>query len=235
MTSKEIINEIKSLENPSVKKIFLKHGAQEPFYGVKVEELKKIQKKVKMNYALSLELFDSGISDAMYLAGLISDPQKMSKKELHQWAENATWYMIGEYAVAWTAAESKHGWELALEWIESDIEKIACAGWCTLSCFVSLTHDENLDIKKLKLLLSRVEKTIHASPNRVRYTMNGFVISCGGYVAELTTLCIQIAKNIGTVKVNMGDTACKVPSAAEYILKMKARGNLGKKKKTVKC
>jgi len=33
----------------------------------------------------------------------------------------------------------------------------------------------------------------------------------------------------------MGDTACKVPSAEDYIMKIDARGSLGKKKKTVKC
>ena len=82
MTSKEILTQLKSLGSESIKKVLVKHGAREPFYGVKVEELKKIQKKVKMDYKLSMELFDTGISDAMYLAGLIAEPEKMSKKDI---------------------------------------------------------------------------------------------------------------------------------------------------------
>lgn len=40
-------------------------------FGVKVGDMKTIVKKVKVNYELSLlELFDTGNSDAMYLAGL---------------------------------------------------------------------------------------------------------------------------------------------------------------------
>lgn len=47
MTYNEIITHFKKLENPDTKKILARHGAKEPFYGVKVEDLKKIQKKVK--------------------------------------------------------------------------------------------------------------------------------------------------------------------------------------------
>ena len=46
---------------------------------------------------------------------------------------------------------------------------------------------------------------------------------------------IDIAKKIGDVYVDMEGTACKVPSAVDYIKKMEAKGYIGKKKKTVKC
>lgn len=42
-------------------------------------------------------------------------------------------------------------------------------------------------------------------------------------------------KTIGDVYVDMGNTSCKVPPIVEYIQKVKARGSLGKKRKTVKC
>jgi 3-methyladenine DNA glycosylase AlkD len=123
MTATEIIAELKSLGRESIKKVLIKHGAREPFFGVKVEDLKKIQKRIKTNHPLALELYDSGISDAMYLAGLIADDVKMTKKDLQNWVEQAYWYMLSEYTVPWVAAGSKHGRELALEWIESDKER----------------------------------------------------------------------------------------------------------------
>ena len=65
--------------------------------------------------------------------------------------------------------------------------------------------------------------------------MNGFIISTGAYIIELTAYAKEIGKKIGPVYVDMGDTSCKVPSAVEYIEKINARGAIGKKKKTVKC
>jgi hypothetical protein len=143
--------------------------------------------------------------------------------------------MISEYTVPWVAAGSKHGRELALEWIESDKEDIAAAGWATLSSLVSIKDDSELDLAELKRLLQRVEKTIHQQPNRVRYVMNCYVIALGGYVAPLTDLAIQTAKKIGPVSVDMGDTACKVPPAVEYIEMVRKRGKIGQKRKSAKC
>ena len=235
MTSKEILSELKSLGSESIKKVLVKHGAREPFYGVKVEELKKMQKKIKKDYKLSMELFDSGVSDAMYLAGLIADPDKMSKKDLQQWAEKAYWYMLTEYPVAWAASMSKYGTEMALEWIESDKENIACAGWSTLGFIASIKPDDELDIKLYKKLIARVEKEIHEAPNRVRYTMNVFVLSSGAYISPLTDLAVKTGEKMGKIKVDMGGTACQVPFIPEYIKKIEARGNIGKKRKTPVC
>jgi 3-methyladenine DNA glycosylase AlkD len=235
MTAQKIVAELESLGTEATKKMLLKHGAREPFFGVKVEELKKIQKRIKKDYQLALDLYDTGISDAMYLAGLIADDAQMTKKDLERWAKQAYWSMLSEYTVPWVAAGSAHGHELALKWIESKEENIGAAGWSTLSNLVALKEDAELDLAELKRLLERVAKTIHQQPNRVRYTMNGFVIAVGCYVPVLTNLALETAAKMGPIAVDMGGTACKVPGAAEYIKKVQQRGTIGKKRKTVKC
>jgi 3-methyladenine DNA glycosylase AlkD len=231
----KIIEELKSQGSESTKRVLMKHGAKEPFFGVKIEYLKKIQKRIKMDYQLALDLYDTGISDAMYLAGLIADDTKMTKKDLQKWVKAAYWNMLSEYTVPWVAAHSKHGRELALEWIESRNERIASAGWATLSSLVAIKDDAELDPPELKKLLARVEKTIHQQPNCVRGSMNGFVIAVGGYVKSLTDLAIKTGEKIGKVEVDMGDTSCQVPYAPDYIRKIEKRGTIGKKRKSAKC
>ena len=236
MTAKEILAEMKKMENPSAKKMLAKHGAVEPYYGIKIEDLKKkFVKPIKKDYKLSLELYDSGITDAMYLAGLIADETKMTRKDLQKWAEKAPWGMISEYTVPWIAAESNHGWELALEWIESKKESVASSGWATLSSLMSIKPDEELDIKKLKSLINRVTKEIHKAPNRIKYVMNGFIIAAGSFVPALTDDALEASEKIGTVMVDMGGTSCKVPAAADYIKKVKDKKAIGKKKKMARC
>ncbi|MBZ0098457.1 MAG: DNA alkylation repair protein [Taibaiella sp.] len=235
MTVDDILSELKELGSEHTRHIFMEHGVSGQCYGVKVGDMKVIQKRVKKNQELALELFNTGVLDAMYLAGLIAEPQKMTRQQLQEWVKNGKWYMIWEYTVAWMAAESKYGWELALEWIESKNEGIATAGWSTLSSLVALKQDSELDIEELKRLLQHVQDTIHQSPNRVRYTMNNFVISVGCYVKELTGKAMAVADKMGKVSVNMGGTACKVPDAVSYINKVIDKGYLGKKRKTVVC
>ena len=235
MTADEIVKQLKPLGTSGYKSILQKHGIPEPLFGVKIEELKKFQKRIKKDYQLALELYDTGIYDARYLAGLIADDPRMTKKDLQRWVKRANCSALSQYTVPWVASESNYGHELAMEWIESKSENVATAGWATLSCLVAIKDDNDLDLVELQKLLERVEKTIHQQPNFVRYAMNGFVISLGMYVQALTKRALQAAAKIGTVTVDMSGTACKVPSASEYIRKVQDRGTIGKKRKTNKC
>ena len=236
ITTQQVLNELKKSGSESVKKIFLKHGAKEPFYGVKVEDIKKVQKTIKENQQqIALELFASGVGEAQYLAGLMADGAKMNKKELQAWAEKAEWPMISEYSVAWVAAENKDAWELAMQWINSPKPNVASSGWATLGSIMATWPDEKLTIASLKKLLVRVQKEIHTAPNRVRYCMNSFVIATGSYVKELSPVAIETGKKIGVVMVDTGGTACKVPFAPDYIKKVAGKGYIGRKKKTAKC
>jgi 3-methyladenine DNA glycosylase AlkD len=235
MTSAEILKQLKALGSDSYKKVICKHGIAEPVYGVKIEELKKFQKRIKKDYQLALDLFDTGVYDAQYLAGLIADDEKMTKKDLRNWLAKANCLAICGTTVAWVAAESKHGWDLGLEWIDSGKEDVATAGWDTLGLIVAIRDDADLDLDAIKQLVQRVEQTIDDAPNKVRYAMNSFVIAVGIYVKSLNALAKKTGEKIGVVTVDMGDTACKVPFAPDYIKKAEKRGSIGKKRKSARC
>ena len=87
MTAETLLNELQGLGQDSYRKILLKHGACEPCYGVKIEELKKLHKRLKTDHALALALYDSGVYDAMYLAGLVADDARMTRADLQRWAK----------------------------------------------------------------------------------------------------------------------------------------------------
>lgn len=235
MNLKEVMKELESYGNEGTKKTLIKHGAKEPFFGVKVGDLKKILKKTKKNHELSLELFDTGNTDAMYLAGLMADETKITKTQLNKWVKGAYWYYLSEFAVPWVAAETKFGFELGLKWIKSKNEGIAAAGWATLSSQAALLDDADLDLEKYSELLDVVSEDIHNRQNRVKYVMNGFVIAVGSSIKKLTPKAKKVAKKIGKVDVEMGGTACKVPLATDYIAKVEKAKRVGNKRKTARC
>lgn len=72
-----IMQKLESLGNEQIKKIYIKHGAKEPLFGIKTMDLRPIVREIKKNYDLSIKLYETGNYDAMYLAGLIADPLKM--------------------------------------------------------------------------------------------------------------------------------------------------------------
>ena len=132
-------------------------------------------------------------------------------------------------------SENENAFEIAMKWIDSPKPNIASSGWCTLSSIAATWPDEKIDMKVVAGLLKRIEKEIDTAPNHVRYVMNGFVIAVGSFLKDLNKAAIETGKKIGEVTVDMGDTACKVPFAPDYIKKVMDKGYLGRKKKTAKC
>ncbi len=159
----------------------------------------------------------------------------MGKRLLGTWARDASWLMISEYVVPKVAAESEHARDLAKKWIKSRKESVASTGRSTYAGHVTVTPDNDLDFAEIKSLLKQIEKEIDSSANRVRFTMNGFVIAVGSYVLPLLKQAKGTAKKQGAVDVELGGTSCKVPHASSVMEKFEQAGKVGRKRKSLKC
>ena len=236
-TLTSVMAELKKKGSEKTRKVYARHGmATDNMFGVSVADLKVIAKTMKGQQALACELYATGNLDAMYLAGMVANGSQMTTKELNAWAEGAAnLQMISEYTVPWVTVENPHGRDLAMQWIKSKKEHVASSGWCTYSGLLATKPDEDLNLAEIEKLLETVVSGIKDPRNRVRYTMNGFVISVGAYVKPLLKQAKAAARQIGAVSVDVGDTACKVPLATAYIEKIEAAGRVGQKRKTIRC
>jgi hypothetical protein len=235
VTVASVMEELKVRASEKTRATYGRHGiAAERAMGVSVADLKVIAKGIKGQQELAMELYATGMMEAMYLAGMVAKGSLMTRAQLNAWAKGAAGMsMVAEHTVAWVAVENVSARELALEWMGAG--KVAASGWCTYSGLVATVADEALDLKEIEGLLGRVVKGIDAAANRERYTMNGFVISVGCYVKPLLGAAKAAAKKLGNVSVDVGDTACEVPVAERYIAKVEGMGRVGVKRKTIRC
>jgi 3-methyladenine DNA glycosylase AlkD len=235
MTFDQVMSALAAKGSESTKKLLVKHGAKEPFFGVKIADLKPLHKTLKGDQAIALQLYATGNGDAQYLAGMIADGTTMTPAQLNEWADTAGWNMIAGTIVPWVASEHPGGFAIAAKWIDSKKEHVAISGWKTLGAIAATVPDDALPMKQFSALLDRVAKTISASPDDVRLAMNGFLIAVGTYVAPLGDKAIATAQKIGRVEADMGDTACKIPDAESYIVKSRRGAPIAPKRKTVRC
>lgn len=231
-----VLAELKAKASEKTKATYLRHGApRDRTLGVSVADLKLIAKTIRKQQSLACELFATGTFDAMYLAGLVADGAQLTRKQLQTWASAAADApMIAEYTVPWVTLESAFAHDLAIEWINAKKEHLAAVGWCTYSGIVATTPDDDLDLAEIEALLDNIPARIAKAPNRVRLTMNAFVIAVGTYVEPLFKHANATAKKLGAVTVDMGDTACEVPLAVERIARAHASGRTAKRK-TIRC
>ena len=236
-TFTSIITELKSKGREKTRMTYARHGmAPERVLGVSVADLKAMAKTIKGEQAIACELYQTGIMEAMYLAGIVAHGSKLTEKQLNEWAEAAVdLQMISEYTIPWVTIENPHARDLAVKWIKSKKEHVASSGWCTYAGLVATKNDEGLDLKEIDSLLGTVIKRMSGAQNRVRYTMNGFVIAVGTDVKPLLKQAKAAARQLGAIEVDLGETACRIPIASMQIEKVEATGQLGKKRKTIRC
>lgn len=156
----DIMSKLELLGNERTKKSYMKNGVLEPVFGVTVKDLKTILKEYKYNQVIANLLFETGNYDAMYLAGMMANIEEMSEIDFDNWIKKAYCYMISDYIVAISLAESKLAFAIANKWIESKNEFEKSAGW---SCYVAMIgnrKDEEFSIEDIKKKLEYIEKIL---------------------------------------------------------------------------
>ncbi|MCX4242540.1 DNA alkylation repair protein [Paraliomyxa miuraensis] len=217
----EVMKRLEQAGNESTLKTWRRHEVTGPAFGVRFADLYALRKQIKVDHALARELWATGNHDARTLATLIADPEAMTVEEFDAWQAVCD----GNYGlngmVADVGGRSPLARELVERWHGHEGEYRSAAGWHVLGILAAGGTD--VDDAYLRPYLAKIRKGIHAAPNRTRYSMNSVLIAIGGYHPELRDEALVIAKAIGKVEVDHGDTSCKTPDAVEYIAKMMAR------------
>lgn len=228
----DVMKELESLGSEQTRKIYLNHGVDIPQFGVSIANSKKLVKKIKGRHDIGYKLLFSNNVDAMYMSQWVLDISKVTKLDLETIIDSTNYYMILDNLVALLAAKNKDISKACLhDWIDHKNPRYRQTAYSMYSYMLGTYSNDELDVNHVKKTMEHVSKVIHDEENRVRYSMNGFMISAGTQFEELLELSKEYAEDIGKVKVFMGKTSCKVPYALDYIKKIESMNNIGKKRK----
>ncbi|GIP22922.1 DNA alkylation repair protein [Paenibacillus sp. J22TS3] len=230
-----VMQELEALGKERTKKIYVSNGAREPLFGVATGHMKPMSKLIKKNQPLAEQLYATGNYDAMYFAGVIADPDVMTEADFDRWIDSAYFYMLSDYVVAVTLAETDIAQEVADKWIASGEELRMSAGWSCYCWLLGSRPDREFDESKIANMLRRVEEEIHESPERTKYAMNNFIYTVATSYSPLHDLAVQTAQAVGPVEVNKDKVKSKFLNASDNIQKAMDRGQLGFKRKHVRC
>jgi len=211
--TREVLAELEALGTAQNRKVYGRHGVTGELYGVSYAHLKALEKRLRGEHELALELWESGIHDARILASQIASGEKLTAKVLDAWLRDVDNHVLGD-AVAQAAARSSKAARCAARWRGRKGEWAAATGWNLYGRLVP-----SLEPAELKATLKEIEAAIASSPNRVRHAMNGALIAIGSEGGALQKAAVAAAKRIGAVKVDHGQTGCKTPAAIPYIKK----------------
>ncbi len=235
MHTQEVLTALEALGKERTKKMYLSNGAKEPVFGVATGAMKPLFKQIKHNQALADALYNTGNYDAMYFAGMIAEPLVMTQADFERWIDVAYFYMISDYVVAVTLAESPLAQDIADAWIASGEELKMSAGWSCYCWLLGRYPDHHFDKEKLDAMLEQVQQTIHSAPDRAKASMNNFLYTVGVSYIPLHEKALAIAEAVGKVEIQRENKKSSVVYAYENIQKDIEKNRIGFKRKYVRC
>jgi len=203
-----------------VRKVYRRHGASDPLFGVSFAALYALAKEAKGDGVLARGLWATGNYDARLLACMVADPAA-TEADLDDWLAEIDVYVLVDVFVGSLAAKVPGARERADRWSASPRDWTSQAGWDLYGQLA--LHDPELDDAFFAALLARIEVGIHRAGNRTRHSMNGALIAIGMRNPALRGAAEGVAGRIGPVQVDHGRTGCVTPAAVPYIAKAWAR------------
>ncbi len=227
MTFGEVVSELERLGTEQNRKIYARHGVSGKMSGLSFANLKVLGKKMKTSRALAEQLWASGNHDARMLAVQTLNPKEADADLLETWVNTLDNYIICDAFSAF-AGKTRYTLDRMKIWTQSDKEWIGAVGWNIMAHLAM--KDQSLDDAFFDSYLDEICQNIHRRKNRVRYSMNNALIAIGIRNEILQDKALQIAKTIGKVEVDHGETGCKTPDAHSYIIKTVNRKKQKQKK-----
>jgi 3-methyladenine DNA glycosylase AlkD len=218
MQVEQILNHLNELADPRAVTIWSRmYASPEPYLGVNLTRLKGLAKEIKRNHPLALALWATAVHDAKLLATMIEDPKKVTEEQIDQQMMQVHTADLCDKYCSNVVAKTPLLLPKIKQWAEHSGEMYKRGGYMliyTLARSDTLTEDEFF-----APYLAAIQAEIAGERNWVREAMNYALIAIGGRTAQLNQAATAVARQIGPIEVDYGDTSCKAPDALASLAK----------------
>jgi len=86
---KDILKKLKALSNPKAVKGMTKYGMNgEKRLGVSVPDMRKIAREAGKDHHIALNLWKTGIPEAMMVASMVDLPEEVTDEQMEEWVKD---------------------------------------------------------------------------------------------------------------------------------------------------
>ena len=216
---KEALKKLEALGNLPTRKHYLKHGAGDNQFGVRLGDIRKLAAEYKSNHELALDLWKTGNIDARLLAVLLMKPSQLSAAELDRMARSVGFVQVADWFNDYVV--KKHPLKEPFRQLCMDAEDpwAARAGWSLTSERIA-KNPEGLD---LPALLDRIESEMADAAPQVQWTMNFCLAGIGIHFPKHRKRAIAIGESLGLYRDYPVSKGCTSPFAPAWIKEMLSR------------
>ena len=191
----EILKRLKSMSNPKAVEGMVRFGINpENTYGVSIPNLRKMAKEVEKNHSLAQQLWNSKIHEARILAGMIDEPNQVTKEQMDAWIKDFDSWDVCDQCCMNLFSKTPMAWEKAIEWTKREKEFEKRAGFVLMACLA--WYDKESPDKKFLVFLPAIKQEANDNRNYVKKAVNWALRNIGKRNLHLNKKAIETAKEI---------------------------------------
>jgi 3-methyladenine DNA glycosylase AlkD len=166
----------------------------EKVFGVSKPKLDALARKIGKNHSLGLALWATGIQDAKILAGMISEPGKVTAAQMELWVRDFDNWDSCDGTCCHLFVFAKDAWAKAFAWTRREEEFQKRAGFA-LAAYLAYRDKSAGDAKYLKFL-KVIEREAGDERNFVRKAVNWALRNIGKRNRRLNRAAVATARRL---------------------------------------
>lgn len=190
-----ILAELKSLSDPVYRQTMLRFGIDNSkALGVSLPKVRTLAKQIRKNQELSLQLWSTGIHEAMILASIIGDPQLVTEAQMDSWANGFSTWDVCDQACGNLFIKTPYFKSKILEYTKAEKEFVKRTGFVLMA--EAAVHLKKEPDETFLEFLPIIEREAWDNRNFVKKAANWALRQIGKRNAFLWEHAIACAENI---------------------------------------
>jgi len=195
MTYTEIIKKLKAEANENNRLGMIRFGiSPKGTLGVSTLVLRRMQKEIGKDQALSLRLWDSGIHEARILAAFIGEKEKVTETQMEKWVKGVDSWDVCDQLCGNLFDKTSFAYKKVYEWVEREEEFVRRVGFVLMATLS--VHDKTAKDKEFENFFPLIKKYATDKRNFVKKAVNWALRQIGKRNLALNKKAIKLAKEI---------------------------------------
>lgn len=162
--------------------------------GVSVPDMRKIAKGIGKNHQLALELWETGIPEAMIVAGMVADPSALTEEQMEDWVLDINSWDICDQVCMNLFEKSPLAEKKIYDWSKREEEFVKRAAYALIACLA--WHDKQAADEEFTRYFSLIVAGADDERNFVKKAVNWALRNIGKRNQYLNQQAILTARQI---------------------------------------
>jgi 3-methyladenine DNA glycosylase AlkD len=162
--------------------------------GVSVPDMRKLAKDIGKDHQLALDLWDTGVPEAMIVAGMIAEPEKLTEAQMEVWVVDINSWDICDQVCMNLFEKTPLAEKKIYEWSVREEEFVKRASYALIACLA--WHDKEASDEAFTQYFPVIVAGATDERNFVKKAVNWALRNIGKRNQALNKEAIKVAKEI---------------------------------------